>query len=677
MNGFKLLAIRPLKGCESRFLKNLKFNQIYEFYNDYKFTLDKDFINIDKIKHESTYPKDFFYVDRYVDNTVGNLAYKPIKVNISAIVGKNGSGKSALSELLLYCFFVLSSNLKFIEKEKFLDLKSIKREDVFENERYEQDIVEITKGLKAEIIYSISDVIYILKISDGLIGVKKANQESNIFDFSNQNNQSLSKENLSPFFYTMIVNYSFYGFNSNQIGMWIKAFFHKNDGYQMPVVINPYRDKGIMDINTENYLTSSRLLANILSIEDYKKINPKSDIDKVELFLDERKDYRFLENGEERFTENFKVQFRENIIKPLFKLTFNNEIEYPENDSFLFSHAEIYLIQKLITIPTKYSIFSKYNRIKRQKDSQDNYRIIKKDAPLFVKDLFEDRSHITLKVRQTLNFLRKNIFNESDSNDKIELNLKEILISLNDNHKENWFTDLIDYLPPPFYTNKIQFEDGSYFSGMSSGEKQKIYSLNSIIYHLKNIDSVHKNAEKNKQKGIKVYDTINLVLDEIELYYHPDSQKDIINDLLKFIEDAKYSYINNINIVFLTHSPFILSDIPHQNILKLDKGNIKEYNILDKTFGANIYSLLDDTFYMENTIGKHAERKMKEALLKLKEGSQTDKHDLRQIIDLIGEPIIKEQFEYLYQNKYGDNEIESLKKRVKDLQEELNKKEND
>ena len=34
---FKLIAIRPLEGCNEKFLKNLKVGEIYKFYNDYEF----------------------------------------------------------------------------------------------------------------------------------------------------------------------------------------------------------------------------------------------------------------------------------------------------------------------------------------------------------------------------------------------------------------------------------------------------------------------------------------------------------------------------------------------------------------------------------------------------------------------------------------------------------------
>ena len=101
---FKLIAIRPLSGCNDKFLKNLIPNQIYKFYNEYKFldeneneiTSNKDFVEIFKIiKNDNNVPEEFYHQ--------GN-----IKINLSAIVGKNGSGKSSLVELIYVAFYNLS-----------------------------------------------------------------------------------------------------------------------------------------------------------------------------------------------------------------------------------------------------------------------------------------------------------------------------------------------------------------------------------------------------------------------------------------------------------------------------------------------------------------------------------------------------------------------------------------
>jgi len=651
MNGFKLLAIRPLVGCNRRFLKNLNEGEIYQFYNDYKFInnqgnkvkLDDEVANIE---YESTVPDDLYNIK----TSGGNI----IKINISAIVGKNGSGKSAISELFLFCLFLISDELDFVEKSSFIEKDSLKPKIKLESRLYDTDVEEIKSGLQCEFFYLHNNSIYKLRIFNGKITLERSELIFKTFQFNYHVKEIFKKEDLQPFFYSMVVNYSFYGFNTNHIGMWIKAFFHKNDGYQMPVVINPYRDEGNMDINTETYLTSSRLLANILSIRNYTNINPKSLISNIELYFDERKDYRFLEGGEENFTQFFIEKFRENIIKPLFELSFNSEVEYPNIDSEIKRYAEIYLIHKLITIPTRYTLFSKFNKRKRNKESQNNYDITPRNGSEYAIQLYRDRSHITLKVRQTLNFLRDNIYSVDGLDFNSKLKLTPLIKLINSNVKKNWFTETVDYLPPPFLVSRIRFKDGSYFNQLSSGEKQNIYSLNSIIYHLKNIDSVHKNKHENSANGIVEYDSINLIFDEFELYYHPEFQKNIISDLLTFIKRANYKYIANINMLFLTHSPFVLSDIPIQNVLLLNvdskSGKTTQVKRKNQTFGANIHDLLADSFFLNNTlIGKHADKKITSLIKSIGEGKKSQEDT--KLLNLIGDTFLKssiQQFEKEY-----------------------------
>ena len=75
----------------------------------------------------------------------------------------------------------------------------------------------------------------------------------------------INKEfSLESFFYTIGTNNSQYSLNSNDYGGWIENIFHKNNSYQTPLVVNPYRDKGNIDINKENDLIKSRLLAYLL-----------------------------------------------------------------------------------------------------------------------------------------------------------------------------------------------------------------------------------------------------------------------------------------------------------------------------------------------------------------------------------------------------------------------------
>ena len=42
---------------------------------------------------------------------------------------------------------------------------------------------------------------------------------------------------------------------------WLSGLFHKNDGYQIPIVLIPYRVEGNYDINVENKLAYERLIS--------------------------------------------------------------------------------------------------------------------------------------------------------------------------------------------------------------------------------------------------------------------------------------------------------------------------------------------------------------------------------------------------------------------------------
>jgi hypothetical protein len=73
------------------------------------------------------------------------------------------------------------------------------------------------------------------------------------------------------------------------------------------------------------------------------------------------------------------------------------------------------------------------------------------------------------------------------------------------------------------------------------------------------------------------------------------------------------------NIVCATHSPFILSDLPKENVIFLEKEkqsglciNVTK-NIELKTFGANIHALLSHGFFMsDGLMGEFAKSKIDE-----------------------------------------------------------------
>ena len=79
MKTFKIIGVRPLKGCNKHVIKNLKSDTFYTFYNNYEFKDEK------VIKSEQQVPDNL-----YASN-----------ISLHAIVGMNGSGKSTIVELII------------------------------------------------------------------------------------------------------------------------------------------------------------------------------------------------------------------------------------------------------------------------------------------------------------------------------------------------------------------------------------------------------------------------------------------------------------------------------------------------------------------------------------------------------------------------------------------------
>lgn len=99
------------------------------------------------------------------------------------------------------------------------------------------------------------------------------------------------------------------------------------------------------------------------------------------------------------------------------------------------------------------------------------------------------------------------------------------------------------------------------------------------------------------------YPHINIIMDEVELYFHPDLQRRFVHLLVDSLNSMMWSYVRSVNVTMVTHSPFILSDIPGSNILVLKKN---ECDVVDKTFAANIHDMFSNTFFLPDTIGELA-----------------------------------------------------------------------
>ncbi len=176
------------------------------------------------------------------------------------------------------------------------------------------------------------------------------------------------------------------------------------------------------------------------------------------------------------------------------------------------------------------------------------------------------------------------------------------------------------------------------------------------------------------------------MLDEPTNSFHPNWQKRYINYYIDFLKDNFPD--KNFHIILTTHSPFLISDLPKENIIFLDTDKEGNCIVVDglkekkQTFGANIHTLLSDSFFMEEgLIGEFAKSKI-DKVIELLNKSDLEKEELEyceKIISIIGEPIIKNQLQKMLDSKRLKkiDRIDELEKRIEDLQKELKRLKSD
>lgn len=529
-----------------------------------------------------------------------------------------------------------------------------------------------------------------------------------------------SSELLSSFFYTIILNYSHHSLNSDNLGYWITTLFHKNDGYKTPAVINPMRTDGYFKINVENKLAKARLLTNLLTeaffnkkSNDRVKVTEKQYIHTVRFVYDDKKgipnNIRLGNYGSNDERENFIISANSddvNLIMELLPLYFQGFDEVAiQNKTLPYAEKIINYLAKKIRKALDY--YPEYNSFENYSNEIEYYRNV-------LQNLKDDKSHVTFKIERAMFYLKKMLGKSSQT--KWNINKAHVdftLFELLDWMEIHSIEDLhliSERIPPSIFETTFILDDNEQhltftdeelktlptLESLSSGEVQKIHTINSIIYHINNLYSVHNS--NNSIERIK-YQYLNVVFDEIELYFHPDLQREFINDLLNNISRLKYitqdenSRIKAINFIFSTHSPFILSDIPSQNLLKVEY--IPEQKIAkqiidnNRTFGANIHDLLANSFFFKNKtfVGEKANQyilKLISEIASLDSITSLQYDEFSKKVQIIGEPFFRQklmdkllEISELKNDEKIDLIIQQKRDEIKQLEILKDKKKND
>jgi len=177
-----------------------------------------------------------------------------------------------------------------------------------------------------------------------------------------------------------------------------------------------------------------------------------------------------------------------------------------------------------------------------------------------------------------------------------------IEINLNEQFNQNIYDVLELY---ELLCNHLNFDNLKKFvqvhlnNNISEGELQLINTYSGIYYAL-------TNEYKNQKSAI-------ILLDEPDKSFHPMWISSFIDNLVKLVEsidnDMQYQFIIS------THSPFMLSDVPKDCITCIDiVDHQRIVSKAKKSFASNYYDIIKDTFFLEDSVGMFAKRKINEMI---------------------------------------------------------------
>ena len=468
------------------------------------------------------------------------------QITVNCIVGINGAGKSSLLDIIYR--IINNFSVRMLGNRKFE-----------------------TKGRELSYAHGVdADLYYICEGKQYRISCRKTrlywfvqNENGKNFKHVSIKNANDPKPLLRDFFYTISTNYSLYAFNKEEYipdnlvekignnainGEWLDGVFHKNDGYFTPIVITPYRNNGNIDIEKENRLAAQRVMAlSLLAKAQGHSFIERYEPSTITYYFDQGYKERTESNYRAYIFSKYKnidisllIREFERIWEKILLTTYEDDIAEESRDRY--EMALFYLAYKTVKICFTYEDYwktLKLNLLTNVESTNEVYKYINNDSFRKVasgvvwklireiNDSTKNRSHITLKISICLDYM-KNIFKHKvvwgmTNEVKVSDMMKDRQIST--------FNDAIAMLPPAFYVTNMTFKElnirfnvenhpesnwsltgkAEFSLGkMSSGERQMLYSLSYVLYHIKNIQSVKEDENRVGYHNIcLIFESVN------------------------------------------------------------------------------------------------------------------------------------------------------------------------
>lgn len=617
-------------------IKNLS-NVDFNFSDKYKISFKKGILKI--VPNEEYIPN--FY----------NLEENENICNITAIIGKNGSGKSVLLYFLTQILFT--------------------------NQYRYHDFILVFKDKNTFTIYGKKGMITDIQIDNG--------EEYNLEEFNGRETAySICKpimDNMDTIYFSNIVNIRNRQIiptnkSNHFINISLEEVLFKNYGNSNRLLNRNFINETYID---ERFLYPQNIqeAKNKMTTQNLSYLNENMIFD-VENLTMIPKCYNRMGLFESSL-DNLRY-FREEIIDNNKKLVGPLYIEPEDTEKQIYEK----ILDHIINADLKKKVFYTFQFIVIDKFFEELYNKVNINEIIEyikekLKNIQDDKPE--KMFLEVLNMLEKIEFNELQAVCK---NIyKETAIGVYTNELKNLFSKMKEkYMKTMENLKQIIYEEENrvmcheLYSKESNFEKKTILKsfIPIVIIRKQQFGKISKILDKDKNilnmfnfefKGLSAgeqamlniyssfYEAIRevktcknllIILDEPELYFHPEWQRRFVYSIVEFFNT--YYPEHNIQIIFTSNSPYVLSDLKRDNVITLGK----QEN--ERTFAGNIVYLLLDKYFMENTIGAFSEEKIKDVIQKIKK-NKSDENDIK-VIEEIGEDLIRNNIKEM-RDRYDKN----------------------
>ena len=513
---FTIICIHPIVGC--KYLKILKEGEYY-FFNDWYREENGQIIR----NKDNTFKRDFF----------GN------GITIQAVVGKNGSGKSSLLELIYRILnnfsYVATEGAYRATAERLYYIREIKAELYYELDgqlgcvKVEDDTVTFIYGENNPLeLYFPGSKNY--EETDGWLNARPLDgyEHGTIRGMERRTIGEIIEKTLNHFFYSLVVNYSIQSLNPCDYedekaygedaddwadNSWLTSLYRKNDGYMVPIGFEPYRGNNQIDLVNQKELAEDRVAALLIDAEKHgHKLLPGYSYSSIDFTYDHKFSLRFDHPAEDDDISTDAIQkIAEDLNgerSELFFEFYGIDKGYKKNDCHFFKRAFMYLIDKTFSVSRNYPDYEDYSELSDTFFDLEHELLPQEKGMVIslIKRVKEEPSHIGVKVHQTLHFLERLIHVDEVEQSEMDDNGFSY-----EEYIQHFFPDMIiegpkaimEYYPPPIFRNYIYLKNDMdqeciEFPLLSSGERQYLFTLSAYLYHLRNIISVPENAGRVK-----------------------------------------------------------------------------------------------------------------------------------------------------------------------------------